>query len=104
MHPAREKYEYEIERIKNTRSMLIHLAQAIEDAPQKRGESFRDEMIAALLHASEIVRDRHINSLHVAQLWDYKIGQPVPDPTDSVVSSDEARDARQSQSGGADCD
>lgn len=69
--------------------MLNHLADTIEaEAPQRGGETYRDEMVDALRHGAEIVRDRHVNLMHVAQIWDEKVAQPVPPLEPRVDSGD----------------
>ena len=71
---AREHLDADIDRAQITHSMLKHLADAIEHGPsQKGGETYQEDAIDALLHGAELARDRKINLLHVAQVYDAKV-------------------------------
>jgi len=60
--------------------MLKHLADAIKHGPtqQRGGETYQDEAIDALLHGSELARDRKANLEHCAVVYDAKVNTPVP--------------------------
>ena len=68
---AREHLDVEIERLERTRSMLRHLAGAIESGPrEKGGETYKRDAMDALLHGADLARDRKVNMLHVAHIYD----------------------------------
>jgi hypothetical protein len=71
---AREQLDLDIERARTTGEMLKHLADAIEHGPKQRGgESYQGDAIEALMHGAELARDRKINLLHVAHVYDAKV-------------------------------
>lgn len=71
---AREHLDADIERAEHTRTMLLHMADAILNGrPQRRGETYQDDAVDALRHGVELARDRKINLLHVAQVYDRKV-------------------------------
>lgn len=61
--------------------MLAHLADAIEHGPsQTRGETYQSDAIEALLHGSELARDRVFNLKHCARIYDTKVAEPLEEP------------------------
>lgn len=71
---AREHLDADIDRAESTRTMLLHMADAIENGrQQRRGETYQDDAVEALRHGAELARDRKINLLHVAQVYDEKV-------------------------------
>ena len=71
---ARDQLDEDIQRADNTRSMLLHMADAIEHGrPQKRGETYQTDAIDALTHGAELARDRKVNLMHVAHVYDARV-------------------------------
>jgi hypothetical protein len=79
MDPARQHLDEEIARTESTRSMLTHLADAIENGPRGR-ETYQGDAIEALLHGAEIAERSIENLEHVAEIYDAKVAVPVPPP------------------------
>lgn len=51
--------------------MLLHLADAIESGPrEKGGETYKRDAMEALMHGADLARDRKVNLLHVAHIYD----------------------------------
>lgn len=73
MDAARQQLQADIERVERTRSMLVHLADVVDEAPQRSRGNYAFEARDALLHASEIAADRKQNLKHVARIYDAKI-------------------------------
>lgn len=82
MDVARQHLDVEIQRTESTRTMLKHLADAIEHGPsQSRGETYQADAIEALLHGSELARDRVQNLKHCGRIYDAKVEAPVEEPS-----------------------
>lgn len=81
MDVARQHLDVEIQRTEATRSMLKHLADAIEHGPsQTRGETYQSDAIEALTHGAELARDRVVNLKHCGRIYDAKVATPVTEP------------------------
>lgn len=81
MDPCRQHLDVEIERTESTRSMLTHLADAIEHGPsQSRGETYQTDAIEALEHGAELAGQKVANLKHCAAIYDKLVEQPVPGP------------------------
>ncbi len=71
---ARQQLDHDIDRADSTRKMLDHLADAIASGPkQQRGETYQADAIEALRDGAAYARDRKINLLHVAHVYDGKV-------------------------------
>lgn len=61
--------------------MLSHLADAIEHGPsQTRGETYQSDAVEALLHGSDLARDRIQNLKHCGRIYDAKVDEPLEEP------------------------
>lgn len=79
MDAARKQLDVEIARTESTRSMLTHLADAIENGPRGR-ETYQGDAIEALLHGAELAADRVECLGHVADTYDRMVDEPLPEP------------------------
>lgn len=74
MEERRQQLDAEIQRTQTTAQLLTHLADAVEHGPRSgRSETYQEDAVDALLHGAEVVRDRYVNLLHVAHIYDTKV-------------------------------
>ncbi len=72
---ARTKLDEDIARVDETRSMLEHMADVIENEgpPQRGGETYKDDAVAALRHGAQIAAQSRKNLKAVAMIYDAKV-------------------------------
>lgn len=71
---ARDDLDRQIFEADTAGKMLTHLADAIDAGPAQRGgETYQRDAIQALEYGAQLARDRKVNLLHVAYIYDAKV-------------------------------